>query len=88
MLILTETTSVSSWLLLTFGILGLLLGIFSTIFFLRFRKKKNFERDSFNVTPGKYKFFRFWQFYEIFTLAAVGYLAALILLPIAIEQLI
>ncbi|WP_339029617.1 MULTISPECIES: hypothetical protein [unclassified Spiroplasma] len=76
------------WTLFSFGILGLLLGIFSTIFFIRFKGNKKDEKDSFKVITTKFKIFRFWQYYGIFTLAVVGYLMALIFLAICLGELI
>ncbi|WP_338985387.1 hypothetical protein [Spiroplasma endosymbiont of Diplazon laetatorius] len=76
------------WTLLAFGLVGLLLGIFSTIFFINFKKNKKVEKDSFKTITTKFKIFRFWQYYGIFTLAAVGYLMALIFLAICLGEII
>ncbi|AUB31319.1 hypothetical protein [Spiroplasma floricola] len=76
------------WTLFGFGILGLLLGICSTIFFVVFKRNKKLEKESFKVVSTKFKIFRFWQYYGIFTLALVGYLMALIFLGICLGEII
>ncbi|AGR41902.1 hypothetical protein [Spiroplasma diminutum] len=74
--------------LLGFGILGLLIGIFSTIFFINFKRAKKVEKDTFRVITTKFKIFRFWQYYGIFILAVVGYLMALVFLGICLGEVI
>ncbi|ASP28623.1 hypothetical protein SCORR_v1c08510 [Spiroplasma corruscae] len=78
----------TSWILFGFGIAGLLVGILSTVFFLRFRKLKKIQKESFDLTPGKYKIFRFWQYYGIIILALTGYIMFVIFIPISVEQLL
>ncbi|WP_339021326.1 hypothetical protein [Spiroplasma endosymbiont of Atherix ibis] len=87
-MLLASLSAGTFWTLLGFGILGLVLGICSTIFFVVFRRNKKLEKDSFKVISTKFKIFRFWQYYGIFTLALVGYLMALIFLGICIGEII
>ncbi|AUM62444.1 hypothetical protein [Spiroplasma monobiae] len=76
------------WTLFAFGVAGLILGICSTIFFINFKRSKKVEKDSFKTITTKFKIFRFWQYYGIFTLATVGYLMALIFLGICLGEVI
>ncbi|QHX36443.1 hypothetical protein [Spiroplasma sp. BIUS-1] len=87
-MLLTGLSNGTFWTLFSFGILGLILGVCSTIFFINFKRRKKLEKDSFKVTTTKFKIFRFWQYYGIFTLAMVGYLMALIFLGICLGEII
>ncbi|AKU80160.1 hypothetical protein [Spiroplasma turonicum] len=87
-MILAELSKSTSYILLSAGIAGLIVGILATLFFIKFYKIKKLQKKSFDITPGNYKIFRFWQYYGIIILALTGYIMFLVLVPIAIEKLI
>ncbi|AHI52597.1 hypothetical protein [Spiroplasma culicicola] len=66
----------------------LVLAVAATFFFINFKNAKKMEKDTFKTVTGKFKIFRFWQYYAIIILMLVGYVGTLILLPISIEGLI
>ncbi|AKX34509.1 hypothetical protein SLITO_v1c08950 [Spiroplasma litorale] len=87
-MLLATLSKSTAWSLFGIGIAGLVVGILATLFLFKFKKRKKIEKESFDLTPGKYKFFRFWQYYGIIILALTGYIMFVIFVPLSLEVIL